>query len=107
MYGKIILGLVILILLMILFIVIHKGSASSYVNASSSDGIYKLQETQREKVITSIKIQKGDSLWTIAKQYYSDEYKDLPAFIHEIKKTNGLTGDSIHYGNYLVVPHYQ
>lgn len=59
-----------------------------------------------EKLVTSVKIEKGDTLWSIANQYITDEYDDINTYIKEIKKTNRLTSDTIHEGCYIVVPYY-
>jgi cell division protein YceG involved in septum cleavage len=58
------------------------------------------------KHITSIQIEKGDTLWSIASQYITDDYNDMNDYIKEIKQTNGLTSDTIHEGKYLVIPYY-
>lgn len=59
-----------------------------------------------EKLVTSVKIEKGDSLWNIASEYITDEYADMNIYINEIKKSNGLTSDIIHEGSYIIVPYY-
>ena len=61
---------------------------------------------KKEKHIISVKIEEGDSLWTIAKQYITSEYKDMDDYIYEIKKVNGLKSDTIHAGCYIIVPRY-
>ena len=61
---------------------------------------------EREKTVTSVKIEKGDSLWSIASHYFTDEYKDMNVYIEEIKLSNGLTSDTIHEGRYIIVPYY-
>lgn len=61
---------------------------------------------EREKTVTSVKIEKGDSLWSIASHYFTDEYKDMNVYIEEIKFSNGLTSDTIHEGRYIIVPYY-
>lgn len=61
---------------------------------------------EREKIVTSVLIEKDSSLWDIATQYYTDEYADIHAMIKEIKKSNGLEQDTIHAGAYVIVPHY-
>ena len=61
---------------------------------------------KREKHIISVKIEEGDSLWSIAKQYITSEYNDIGDYIHEIKKANGLKSDTIHAGCYIIVPCY-
>lgn len=63
-------------------------------------------DNYRIKQVTSVQIQKGDTLWSIASRYMSCEYKDLNDYIEEIKFSNGLTSDKIHVGNYIIVPYY-
>ncbi|MDF2474509.1 MAG: hypothetical protein K0R21_2291 [Anaerocolumna sp.] len=60
----------------------------------------------REKTVVSIKIEEGDTLWSIASRYITEEYKDMNTYIKEIKKTNGLFEDTIHEGKYIIVPYY-
>jgi cell division protein YceG involved in septum cleavage len=64
------------------------------------------REMDRAKKITSVQIKKGDTLWSIAKSYISDEYNDIDDYIDEIKTSNGLSSDTIHAGNYIIVPYY-
>lgn len=61
----------------------------------------------KEKVLVCVEIKKGDTLWSIAKQYYTDEFQGIGAYIKEIKKSNGLMNDTIHTGQYLIVPFYR
>lgn len=63
-------------------------------------------DSRTVKLVESVQIEKGDSLWSIAKEYYSDECGGMKQYINEIKKTNHLYSDTIHEGNYLLVPYY-
>lgn len=56
--------------------------------------------------ITSIQIEEGDSLWSIASEYYTDEFSSIPDYITEIKRMNGLSSDKLYAGNYLVIPQF-
>lgn len=56
--------------------------------------------------VTSICINAGESLWSIASEYYTDGEGSMNDYIEEIKKTNHLKSDRIHAGNYLVIPYY-
>lgn len=58
------------------------------------------------KYYTSIEIQRGDSLWSIAETYISDEYDSVQDYIDEIKSINHITDDTITQGSYLCVPYY-
>jgi nucleoid-associated protein YgaU len=64
------------------------------------------KSTDRIKTVTSVKIEKGQSLWDIARKYMTDEYKDMNSYIKEIKESNGLISDTIHEGQYIIVPYY-
>lgn len=57
------------------------------------------------KKFASVEIMQGDTLWSIAENNKTGNYttKEL---VEEIKHTNGLNGDSIIAGKYLIVPYY-
>lgn len=59
-----------------------------------------------EKCYRSVEIESGDSLWSIARQYYTSDWKDLESYIEEIKQFNGISNDTIQAGGYLAVPYY-
>lgn len=65
------------------------------------------KDNNRIKTVTSIQIHKGDSLWSIAGEYITEEYSDRNDFIEEIKRCNGISSDMIHEGGYILVPHYK
>lgn len=54
---------------------------------------------------TSIEIQTGDTLWSIASEYYTEDWKDIETYMEKIKEFNGLENNVIHAGNYLSVPY--
>lgn len=56
--------------------------------------------------ITSVQIENGDSLWSIASQYYTEEFSSVENYITEIKRMNGLSSDLLYAGNYLLVPQF-
>ncbi len=59
------------------------------------------------KYYKSIIISSTDTLWSIAAEYMDEEhYESITDYIDEIKSMNSLAGDSIHYGEYLIVPYY-
>ena len=60
----------------------------------------------RTKYFMSIEIEKGDSLWSIAEEYMTEEYTSIYSYIDEVKEINGLKKDNIYEGCYLVVPFY-
>lgn len=72
------------------------------VSITASRQPYKVQ-----KNVTSVMIEKGDSLWTIAQTYYSEENRSMKAYIEEIKKCNHLSGNEIKEGHNLIIPYYE
>lgn len=60
----------------------------------------------KDKLYTTVLVEDGDSLWTIAKNYYSDEYIDYNEYIEEVKSINGMKNSNIKTENYIIVPYY-
>ena len=54
-----------------------------------------------------IEIQKGDSLWSIAKENMNPGFNDIFDYIREVKRCNQLDSDKITAGNYLMIPYYE
>ncbi len=54
-----------------------------------------------EKYYTSIEIQKGDSLWSIAGTYLENSGMTTAQYVKELKNINGL-----HSGQYLTVVYF-
>lgn len=51
----------------------------------------------------SIEIEDGDSLWSIAEKYTTDDFESTADYVKELKRLNNLTSDTIHEGQYLLV----
>ena len=58
------------------------------------------------KYYTSIQLESGDSLWSIAEAYASLGYRNYQEYIDEVIQLNHLEDDSIHAGQYLMVPYF-
>lgn len=59
------------------------------------------------KYYKSIVVSNNDTLWSIAKEYMDKEhYTSVNDYINEVKTMNSLSGDSICYGNHLIIPYY-
>ncbi|MBO5352030.1 MAG: LysM peptidoglycan-binding domain-containing protein [Lachnospiraceae bacterium] len=63
-------------------------------------------DSVRTYQIISVEIEEGDSLWSIATEYYSDEFLSVRSFITEIKRMNSLSSDTLYAGSYLLIPQY-
>lgn len=91
---------VLLVILSIsIFVLLVFYFSSVYVSAD--------KPATREKKVTSLRIENGDTLWSIAQEYRTEEYDDINEYIDEIKASNGLFTDAIHEGSYIIVPYYR
>lgn len=63
-------------------------------------------EEENYKSYTSIEIRPGDSLWSIAAEYMTEDYDSVQDYVQEIKIWNGLETDEIHAGRFLIVPYH-
>ena len=59
----------------------------------------------RVKCYTSVCVQEGDSLWSIAEAHFSEEYASTTELVEEIRRINHV-GSDIRSGAYLMVPYY-
>ena len=84
---------VFVLFLVVIFALPQKAAAAGDINA-------------RTYTITSVEIEEGDSLWSIASEYYTDEFSSLQRYISEIKRMNNLSSDKLYAGNFLLIPHY-
>lgn len=62
---------------------------------------------QSQKYYTSIEIEKGDTLWSIAEEYMTEEYESRNDYIDEVRQMNHITGSEIQYGRTILVPYYK
>lgn len=83
------------IVLLLVSVVLITGSRSV---VDAKDG--------REKRFTSIQVQEGDSLWSIAKEHMSKEYPSIDDYIQEVCDTNNIYDQKITADMYLVIPYY-
>lgn len=65
----------------------------------AKDRYYEMQENVQ---YASIRIERNDTLWSIAQQY-APEHQNKMDYIQELKKLNHLQDDTIQSGRYLIV----
>lgn len=58
------------------------------------------------KYYTSIEVESGDTLWSIATRYADEEYVSIEDYISELKYMNNMNSDTIIEGHYLTVAYY-
>ncbi|HKL80758.1 MAG TPA: LysM peptidoglycan-binding domain-containing protein [Mobilitalea sp.] len=85
--------------LLLIFLVLFSLYFFSKTVTAQRDG-------ERTKLVTSVEVKKGDTLWSIASNFISYEYDDMNDYIDELIDSNGLATDTIHAGNYIIVPYY-
>ncbi len=83
----------------VLFLSFSYQAFVSNANSSIEDISYKYY--------TSILLESGDTLWTLAEEYGDEvHYKSVSAYIKEVMEINHLDSEQITAGNYLIVPYY-
>lgn len=83
--------------IMILAIII--GSSISLAKPSKSEEV-------TYKYYTTIRVEQGDTLWSIAAEHMTDEYDEIWEYIAEVRKLNHLNSNRIYDGKYLTIPYY-
>ena len=67
----------------------------------------KASEVTYYKYYTNVKVQSGDTLWSLAEVYMDENYASRDEYIREVKQVNHLSkGDTIVSGEYLILPYY-
>lgn len=57
------------------------------------------------KYYTEVRVDRGDTLWSIADRFMTEEYTSRRAYVREIQKINNL-GCEVQYGQRILVPYY-
>ena len=88
---------ILLLLIMVLSLsFLSLGGAKAKAGAAATDKYY-----------TSIRVQQGDSLWSIAKRY-APEYADIKAYVEELEEINCLTyNQTLRVAQSLIVVYYR
>lgn len=79
-------------------------AGSNLLTASRSNASHKYE---KELCYKTVRIESGDTLWSIADTYMDAEFGSKTAYIDQIKEINNVHDGSIHAGAYLVVPYYK
>lgn len=86
-------------------IVLILSFALSY-HALLSQANTKLEDVSY-KYYTSVQIEPGDTLWTLADKFADERhYASQDQYIAEVMRMNHLTGENIWAGDYLILPYY-
>lgn len=90
------------ILVLVVMICLTVFSSGILAHAEEKE---RSQETYY-KYFTTIQVEAGDTLWGIADRYLCEQSGSREEYIRELQQLNGLKGDNIQIGQYLVVVYY-
>ena len=89
-----------IILLVLVSLGILLGTSMNALASSKAD------VASYNKYYKSVRVEAGDTLWTIADEYIADLNIDKQEYIAEICSINDICEDEIHAGDYVVVAYY-
>ena len=58
------------------------------------------------KYYTSVRVEEGDTIWSIADRYIADSQVSKRDYVDEICRLNSLTDGNVRSGDYIVVSYY-
>ena len=91
--------LAILSVCIILTCALSYGALVSNASAEADDISYKY--------FTSIEVESGDTLWTIAEEYKDEKFYDsTKEYVDEVVRMNNLSSTQITAGQFIIVPYY-
>ncbi len=92
--------LFICLLLTVLFVILSRVLITAEAVAPDETG-----ECQ-QKYYMSYEVQDGDTLWDLAGEYNDFSVQDSSTYIAEVRSMNHIDGDTIHAGDYIVLPYF-
>ena len=93
-------GLLAVAIILMVALGILLGSSMNALASSEKD------VASYNKYYVSIRIESGDTLWTIADEYVDGFNISKTDYINEICQINSISANNIHAGDYIVVPYY-
>lgn len=93
-------GLIAIAIIAIVSLAVLLGSGINAMASSEAD------VASYNKYYTSIRVESGDTLWTIADEYVEGFNLSKSDYIAEVCQLNEISEDEIHAGDYIVVPYY-
>ena len=93
-------GIIAVVIIIIVSLGILLGTGISALASAKAD------PAAYNKYYKSVRVEAGDTLWTIADEYIMDLNIDKTEYITEICELNHIDGDNIQAGEYIVVSYY-
>lgn len=80
---------------------------SGFFGTNLMQAMAKEESVRYHKYYTCIRLEEGDTLWTIAEQYGENSGKSQEEYVRELRAMNSLLDDTIHAGNFLTICYYR
>lgn len=93
-------GIIAVVIIIIVSLGILLGTGISALASAKAD------PAAYNKYYKSVRVEAGDTLWTIADEYIMDLNIDKTEYITEICELNHIEGDRIEAGEYIVISYY-
>lgn len=90
-----------LIMLVVFVMVLSCFFGKTLVMASEEES-----STVYERYYTDIEVEKGDTLWSIAKTYNKNSGMGIREYIREVKQMNQMISDDINAGDSLTIVYF-
>lgn len=65
------------------------------------------QTSALSKGYRSVRVERGDTIWSIARRETAGGGADIRDYISEVRSINGIDGDEIHAGSFICVPFWE
>lgn len=95
--------LICLIMILSIFMSFSVSHVSAQENTRTVTEQLNKDVLSNHKYYRSIEIQRGDTLWEIAKDSMTSEYNSISEYIKALKEINGLDSDEIQAGRMLII----
>ena len=92
---KYLIALVMIVMIMSCFF----GKTLVMANEDEDDAVYN-------RYYTTIEVEKGDTLWSVAKTYYHHSGMSVREYVYELKLINGMVSDELRAGEMISVEYY-
>ena len=93
-------GIIAIVFIVIIAFGILLGTGMSTLASSDKD------IASYNKYYVSVRVESGDTLWTIADEYIDGFNIEKNDYIEEVCEINEISKDDIHAGDHIVVPYY-
>ncbi len=58
------------------------------------------------KYYAAVSVERGETLWSIAESYYTQDWKSMRTYVKESSRLNHIGSGQVKHGQTLVVPYY-